>query len=61
MFSSVGGGSNSYHEEGGVICVGGASGGIDGLNKHQTKTHRHQVKVNRCGGEGPIVKAGGGR
>lgn len=27
-------GPNSYHEEGGVICVGGASGGVYDLNTH---------------------------
>lgn len=34
---------NSYHKEGGVICVGRASGGAQGLNTHGhtlTNTHR---------------------
>lgn len=31
-------GPDSYHEEGGVICVGGASGGVYILNTHMTKT-----------------------
>lgn len=30
----LGVGPDSYHEEGGVICVGGASGGVHVLNTH---------------------------
>lgn len=36
-------GPNAYHEEGGVICVGGASGGVDILNT-QTLTHRQGMR-----------------
>lgn len=32
---------NSYPKEGGVICVGGAPGGVDVLNTHTRQGHTH--------------------
>lgn len=40
---------SAYHEEGGVICVGGASGGTYVLNTQ--RTHRRETK-----GRGYVIK-----
>lgn len=43
---------SAYHEEGGVICVGGASGGTYVLNTQ--RTHRRETK-----GRGYVIKGAG--
>lgn len=40
--------SRSYHDEGGVICVGGASGGVDVLTTNSRHTNINR-NIKGCG------------